>query len=99
MPTATARVGDLVLAEADAWETVEGNVYVRPGKTYRSSSCWRCSIRQFPRSAIKNPNTFLSSDTKTFCPWKGEAEYYSVKSGGMWNGHHNYEYIHAEALF
>jgi hypothetical protein len=29
MPTAKASVGDLVLAEADAWETVEGNVYVR----------------------------------------------------------------------
>ncbi|OKP08301.1 hypothetical protein PENSUB_5668 [Penicillium subrubescens] len=27
MPTAKASVGDLVLAEADAWETVEGNVY------------------------------------------------------------------------
>ena len=28
MPTAIAKVGDLVLAEANAWETVEGNVYV-----------------------------------------------------------------------
>ncbi|KAJ5377987.1 uncharacterized protein N7496_005396 [Penicillium cataractarum] len=62
MPTAIAKVGDLVLAEADAWETVEGNVY-------------------FPRSAIKDLDTFQSSDTKTFCPWKGEAEYYSVKTG------------------
>ncbi|OOQ83684.1 DUF427 domain protein [Penicillium brasilianum] len=62
MPTATAKVGDLVLAEADTWETVEGNVY-------------------FPRSAIKDTSTFQNSDTKTFCPWKGEAEYYSVKAG------------------
>ncbi|KAF7713445.1 Uncharacterized protein PECH_001303 [Penicillium ucsense] len=62
MPTARAKLGDLVLAEADAWENVEGNVY-------------------FPRSAIKDPNVFVSSETKTYCPWKGEAEYYSVKNG------------------
>lgn len=29
MPTAKAKVGDTVVAEANAWETVEGNVYVR----------------------------------------------------------------------
>ncbi|KAJ5152764.1 uncharacterized protein N7482_009242 [Penicillium canariense] len=62
MPTATARLGDLVLAEADHWETVEGNVY-------------------FPRSAIKDQSALVSSDTTTFCPWKGEAEYYSIKAG------------------
>lgn len=25
---------------------------------------------------------FTKSDTKTFCPWKGEAEYYTIKHGG-----------------
>ena len=29
MPRATAKIGDTIIAEADSWETVEGNVYVR----------------------------------------------------------------------
>lgn len=43
------------------------------------------AIWQFPRSAIKDPNVFVGSDTKTYCPWKGEAEYYSVKNGGQYS--------------
>ncbi|KAJ5691967.1 hypothetical protein N7462_001390 [Penicillium macrosclerotiorum] len=62
MPTARARIGDLILAEADAWETVEGNVY-------------------FPPSSVKDKASFVHSDTKTFCPWKGHAEYYSIETG------------------
>jgi len=27
MPRATAKIGDTIIAEADSWETVEGNVY------------------------------------------------------------------------
>ncbi|KAJ5885378.1 hypothetical protein N7495_009888 [Penicillium taxi] len=62
MPTARAKLGDIILAETDTWETVEGNVY-------------------FPPSAIKDQNTFVKTDTKTFCPWKGEAEYYTINAG------------------
>lgn len=29
MPTAEARLGDLVLASSSTWEEVEGNIYVR----------------------------------------------------------------------
>lgn len=38
--------------------------------------------RKFPPSSIKDQTVFLKSDTKTFCPWKGEAEYYTIKHGG-----------------
>ncbi|KAJ6115260.1 hypothetical protein N7486_001038 [Penicillium sp. IBT 16267x] len=62
MPTATAKLGDLILAQADTWETVEGNVY-------------------FPPSSIKEQEVLVKSNTKTFCPWKGEAEYYTIKHG------------------
>ncbi|KAJ5949980.1 hypothetical protein N7454_001564 [Penicillium verhagenii] len=62
MPTATSKLGDLVLAQTDSWETVEGNVY-------------------FPPSALKDQEAFVKSYTKSFCPWKGEAEYYTIKSG------------------
>ncbi|KAJ5101408.1 hypothetical protein NUU61_003630 [Penicillium alfredii] len=62
MPTARAVKDGVVLAEANAWETVEGNVY-------------------FPPSAIKDKELFSKSDTTTYCPWKGEAEYYSIKIG------------------
>jgi hypothetical protein len=35
MPTAKAKIGDVLLAETDVWENVEGNVYVHanPPKT------------------------------------------------------------------
>ncbi|KAJ5701219.1 hypothetical protein N7488_008767 [Penicillium malachiteum] len=62
MPTARAHLNGLLLAEADSWETVEGNVY-------------------FPPSSIKDQTAFTKSDTKTFCPWKGDAEYYTIKIG------------------
>ena len=29
MPTAKAKIGDVLLAETDVWENIEGNVYVR----------------------------------------------------------------------
>ncbi|KAJ5618686.1 hypothetical protein N7528_006797 [Penicillium herquei] len=35
----------------------------------------------FPPSSIKDQTVFTKSDTKTFCPWKGDAEYYTIKSG------------------
>ncbi|CAL5866685.1 uncharacterized protein PFLUO_LOCUS895 [Penicillium psychrofluorescens] len=62
MPKAIAKIDGVALAESDAWETVEGNVY-------------------FPPSALIHRPSFLKSDTKTYCPWKGEAEYYNVKIG------------------
>lgn len=35
----------------------------------------------FPAEAI-NEDFFSSSDTKTTCPWKGQASYYNVEVGG-----------------
>ncbi|KAJ5294608.1 hypothetical protein PENANT_c006G09346 [Penicillium antarcticum] len=62
MSSAKAEIDGVIIAEASAWETVEGNVY-------------------FPPSSIKDKSQFLASDTTTYCPWKGEAEYYTVKVG------------------
>ncbi|OQD73639.1 hypothetical protein PENDEC_c014G03962 [Penicillium decumbens] len=62
MPTARAKIGDVLLAETDVWETVEGNVY-------------------FPPAAIKDKSAFVGTDTSTFCPWKGHAQYYTIKLG------------------
>ncbi|GAD95761.1 DUF427 domain protein [Paecilomyces variotii No. 5] len=36
MPRATAKVGDTVVADTDAWETVEGNVYFPPSSINKS---------------------------------------------------------------
>ena len=38
----------------------------------------------FPESAV-NKQYFQPSDTHTFCPWKGEASYYSVVVDGQTN--------------
>ena len=38
----------------------------------------------FPESAV-NKQYFQPSDTHTFCPWKGEASYYSVVVDGKTN--------------
>lgn len=35
----------------------------------------------FPPSAVKT-EAFEKTETTTFCPWKGTANYYSVKVGG-----------------
>lgn len=35
----------------------------------------------FPSSSI-NKEYFIQSDTKTHCPWKGEASYYSIVVDG-----------------
>jgi uncharacterized protein (DUF427 family) len=38
----------------------------------------------FPASSI-NKEYFKQSDTKSHCPWKGEASYYSIVVGGEKN--------------
>ncbi len=38
----------------------------------------------FPRDSV-NDEFLVSSDTTTFCPWKGTANYYSVSVGGETN--------------
>jgi uncharacterized protein (DUF427 family) len=38
----------------------------------------------FPPDAIKQ-EFFKGSDTHTYCPWKGEASYYSLSVGGEEN--------------
>jgi len=38
----------------------------------------------FPHDAI-NQNFFKPSNTKTHCPWKGEASYYNIEVNGKTN--------------
>lgn len=38
----------------------------------------------FPPQSI-NSEFFKSSDTHTYCPWKGEASYYSIEANGSEN--------------
>ena len=38
----------------------------------------------FPENAIKS-EFFKNSDTHTYCPWKGEASYYSLQVDGQEN--------------
>ena len=42
------------------------------------------SNHYFPRNSI-NAEYFEESDTKTLCPWKGEAHYYSLVVDGKQN--------------
>ncbi len=56
---------NVVLAESDQTEVVEGNHY-------------------FPPSSL-NRDYFIESNHHTFCPWKGQASYYTVKVDGQAN--------------
>ena len=38
----------------------------------------------FPSDSIRR-DFFVSSDQKSFCPWKGEASYYDLEVGGSRN--------------
>jgi uncharacterized protein (DUF427 family) len=38
----------------------------------------------FPMDSLKT-ELFTPSDSKTYCPWKGEASYYSISAGGETN--------------
>ncbi|WP_265564412.1 DUF427 domain-containing protein [Sphingomicrobium arenosum] len=38
----------------------------------------------FPRDDVKM-DRLVPSDTKSHCPWKGEASYYSIKADGITN--------------
>ncbi|RAL06184.1 DUF427 domain-containing protein [Aspergillus ibericus CBS 121593] len=35
----------------------------------------------FPLSAIRDPSLLVPTDLSTFCPWKGDASYYSLVIG------------------
>ncbi|KAJ5979797.1 hypothetical protein N7481_007095 [Penicillium waksmanii] len=35
----------------------------------------------FPRSSIKDNAVFVKTDSTTFCPWKGTANYYRINTG------------------
>lgn len=54
---------DVVLAESDRCELVEGNYY-------------------FPPDSVKK-EYFKPSTTHTFCPWKGQASYYTLEVNGQ----------------
>ncbi|KAK2783185.1 hypothetical protein FQN52_000399 [Onygenales sp. PD_12] len=62
MPHATASIGNTVIAEADSWEEVEGNIYFP-----------RSAIKD-----ATGTFELRSSDASTFCPWKGTAGYYDI---------------------
>ncbi|GKZ31630.1 hypothetical protein AbraIFM66950_000297 [Aspergillus brasiliensis] len=85
MPIARATIDNVVLAESPTWETVEGNVYVRsipysiPNETPPDN---KPQSNQFPPTAIQDKSLFVSTDLSTYCPWKGDAAYYSVVIGG-----------------
>ncbi len=63
MPKAIWR--DVVLAESDHTEIVEGNHY-------------------FPLDSI-NREYFKESDTRSTCPWKGVASYFTIEANGQVN--------------
>lgn len=54
-----------ILAESDAVEVVEGNVY-------------------FPPDSVEK-QYLKKSDTKSTCPWKGVASYYTLEVNGKVN--------------
>ncbi|PGH17466.1 hypothetical protein AJ79_01066 [Helicocarpus griseus UAMH5409] len=62
MPHATAKIGDTIIAEADKWESVEGNVYFPRSSLKNSAGTF----------------DLIQSDASTFCPWKGTASYYDI---------------------
>ncbi len=53
------------IAQSDATETVEGNLYFPPDSIDRSA--------------------FKASATRSTCPWKGEASYYTIVVDGKEN--------------
>ncbi|KAF2668838.1 DUF427 domain protein [Microthyrium microscopicum] len=63
MAHATAKLNGVTIAEADSYETVEGNIY-------------------FPPSSLVNKDQFTETSTRTKCPWKGEAHYYTINVDG-----------------
>ncbi|RMZ70396.1 DUF427 domain [Pyrenophora seminiperda CCB06] len=93
MPHATATVNGVVVAETDSWEVVDGNIYVSWSlflpPTLTSSPCYtsythpldppsnKSQPPQFPPDAIKSSH-FSPTSTKTHCPYKGDASYYTV---------------------
>jgi len=79
MPHATATVNGILVAETDSYEVVDGNIYVTNPSPFLpiispfipSDPC------QFPPDTIKS-NHFSPTSTKTHCPYKGDASYYTV---------------------
>ena len=79
MPHATATFNGKVIAETDAWEIVEGNIYVC--RTSKTQSRLRLMIGKFPPSSI-DPSVLTKTNTHTPCPWKGEASYFTITVDG-----------------
>ena len=81
MPHATATLNGKVIADADKWETVEGNIYV--SKIYGESLIKLIlTYTQFPPSSI-DQSTLSKAKRTAVCPWKGKASYYNITVDGM----------------
>ena len=62
---ATAKWNGAILAQSDAVQVVEGNIYFPPGSV--------------------NMTYLRESTTHSYCPWKGQASYYTVEVNGRQN--------------
>ena len=79
MPHATATFNGKVIAEADKWEFVEGNVYVIMLLAVDNTPGLQV---QFPPDSV-DKSVLSDSTLTTVCPWKGTASYYNISVDGM----------------
>ena len=80
MGVATAKINGKTVAEANAWETVEGNIYVSVLTTTLQDL--KSHPFQFPPDSILDRSIFSDSKTTTTCPWKGKASYSDITVDG-----------------
>jgi uncharacterized protein (DUF427 family) len=80
MPRATATFNGKVIAEADHYETVEGNIYVSSKPLLVANEADRYAD-QFPPDTV-DQSVLVKTDTHYTCSWKGVCSQYSIKVNG-----------------